>query len=233
MIVPFKFPAWAWVAVLAMPPASAHAQEEQVRPSTKLFDSYLKEATTPAPAAPALDFGKAAAACAVALGPTSMDVTKLEPSGWTPVMKAASDESAWVFGKKPGPVRIYMATAFAPQGQCVVDGYALSKGEFGAIAKAVKTQVGAALGTKLNNTGSNRSPSGASRGQGFVAGKLLVSVSAESEARGMNVRVTLMQMNPAKSAFETAKAAGMAAQYLPLFGQTPDKSEPAKTSKPQ
>lgn len=232
-MIPLKPMAMACVAALAMQSSNGHAQEGQTRPSTNLFDSYLKESATPAPTAPSADFGKAAAACAVALGPTSMDATKLEPAGWTPVMKAASDKSAWVFEKKPSPVRIYMATAFAPQGQCVVDGYALSKGEFGAIAKAVKTQVGAALGTKLNNSGSTRSPNGVSRGQGFVAGKLLVSVSSENEARGMNVRVTLMQMDPAKSAFETANAAGMAAQYLPLFAQTPDKPEPTKTSKPQ
>jgi hypothetical protein len=218
---------------LVLLPSSALAQDGQVRPSTKLFESYLKEAATPAPKAPSADFGKAAAACAVALGPTSMDVSKLEPAGWTQINKQSTDKSAWVFEKEPSPVRIFMATAFAPQGQCVVDGYALSKGEFGPIAKAVKTQVGAALGAKLSNSGSTRSPNGNSRGQGFVTGKLFISVSSENEARGMNVRVTLMQMDPAKSAFEIANSAGMAALYLPMFAQAPDKSEPTKTSTPQ
>jgi hypothetical protein len=177
----------------------------------------LMAASLPSPAA---DFGKAAAACSVALGPTSMDAAKVEARGWTPTVKATSPKSAWVFEQKPSLVRIFLATMFSPAGQCVVDGFAKSKGDFGAIADAVKTQVSAAIGKKLKNTGGG-SPNPMSRGQGFLADQLMVSISMQVQANGNSVRVTLMQIDKSKSAFETANAAGMAAQYLPMMAGAP------------
>lgn len=206
-------------------PNGAKSQEAPVRPSSKLFRDSLAEAQKPKPTAPAADFGKAAAACAAALGPTSMDAAKVESLDWTPTVKATSPKSAWVFEQKPSHVRVFLATIFSPAGQCVVDGFAQSKGDFGAIAGEVKKQVSAATGKKLKNTGGG-SPNPMSRGQGFLADRLVVSISMQDQANGVSIRVTMMQIDKSKSAFETANAAGMAAQFLPMMVDKQDTPKP-------
>jgi hypothetical protein len=216
-------------------PAPVRAQE-QARPSSKLFADLMADAEKPRPTSPAEDFGKAAAACAAALGPASMDASKIEAVGWTPTVKATSAKSAWVFEQKPSHVRIFLATIFSPAGQCVVDGFAMKKGDFGAIGDAVKSQVSTALGKKLKNMGANASPNGVSRGQGFRADQLMVSISMQVQANGMSTRITLMQIDNSKSAFETANAAGMAAQFLPMMAgakEAPEKADPPSKSLPQ
>jgi hypothetical protein len=216
----------AALLILAVAPPAHVSAQEPARPSSKLFADLIADAQKPKPTSPASDFGKAAAACAAALGPTTMEVAKLEPLGWSPTVKADQTKSTWMFEQKPSLVRIFLSTMFAPTGQCVVDGYGQSKGEFGAIASNVKKHVGAALGKKLKSAGSSQSPNGYSRGQGFLADKLMVSISSENRTNGMSIRVTLMQIDTTKSAFEIAKAAGMAAQYLPMMADVPD--TPAK-----
>lgn len=211
-------------------PSLAMAQEAESKSSSKIFADILADAAKPKPKAPAADFGKAAAACAAALGPTSMDATKVESLGWSPIAKASTSGSVWIFEQKPSPVRIFLATMFSPSGQCVVDGYAMSENEFGAIAKDVKKQVSTALGKKLKDTGSSSSPGGYSRGQGFLADNLMVGISSENQPGGMSIRVTMMQIDKSKSAYETANAAGMAAEYLPMLAGKPEPEKKAEES---
>jgi hypothetical protein len=211
-------------------PSLLSAQEPAVRPSSKIFTDIFAEAEKPKPKSASEKFGEAAAACAAALGPTSMDVTKLEPLGWSPTIKASSPKSVWKFEQKSNAVKVFLATTFLPSGQCVVDGYANSKGEFGKISKAVEKQIGVTLGKKPKTTGSSVSPDGFSRGQGFRADDLLISISSENQAGGMNIRVTMMQMDKTKSAFETANAAGMAAQYLPMLAEETEPTVKSETS---
>jgi hypothetical protein len=206
---------------VGMPKPSAAEVAQARSANKKRADEMMAALTAASVPSPAVDFGSAAAACAVALGPTSMDAAKVESLGWSPTVKATSAKSAWVFEQQPSRVRIFLATMFSPAGQCVVDGFARSKGDFGSIADAVKTQVSAVLGRKLKNAGSNSSPNGMSRGQGFLADQLMVSISMQDQANGNSVRVTLMQIDKSKSAFETANAAGMAAQYLPMMAGAP------------
>lgn len=224
-------PRFAALMLALTTPAALVANEPETKPSPsdKLFADLLAEAEKPQPTAPAEDFGKAAAACSAALGPMSMDASKLEPLGWTATIKPASDESAWMFEQQPGTVRIFLATMFAPSGQCVVDGYAASEREFGAISKEVEKQVGAALGKKLKNTGSMGGSGSFSRGQGFLADSLMVSISSENRTNGMSIRITMMQIDKSRSAYETASAAGMAAQYLPMLAEQPAPAEKTET----
>jgi hypothetical protein len=207
--------------LVGMPKPSAAEVAEAKAAKKKHTDEMIAALTAASVPSPAVDFGKAAAACAVALGPTSMDAAKVESLGWSPTVKATSAKSAWVFEQKPSRVRIFLATIFSPAGQCVVDGFAKSKGDFGLIADAVESQVSAALGKRLKGAGSNSSPNGMSRGQGFLADQLMVSISMQDQANGNSVRVTLMQIDKSKSASEIANSAGMAAQYLPKMAGAP------------
>lgn len=213
-------------------PSIANAQAEATRPSTRLFADLLNEASKPKPKSPAVDFGKAAAACASALGKGGLDVTSLAPLGWSSVAARAAPKSTWVFEHQPSPIRIFLDTVFAPQGQCVVDGYAMSKSDFGAIAKNVKTHVGTAIGKTLKSTGKSVSPNGFSRGQGFLADQFMVAISSENRTNGTSIRITLMHIDPSKTAMETANAAAMAAQYLPMMAGEPNPT-PTQQSSPK
>jgi hypothetical protein len=167
-------------------------------------------------AAPAADFGAAAAACATTLGRDGLDMGKLAGLGWTAIpLPARADGKYFAYERAGSSVRVYLTTTFAASGQCVVDGYGTAKGQFGAIAGEVKKQVAAIIGKELKDTGSSSSPGGYSQGKGFLADDLMTIVSSENRSEGMSIRVTLMRRDPSKDPTSIAMAAGMAAEYLP------------------
>ena len=183
--------------------------------------------------APASDFGVAAAACATAIGPDGLTIDKLDTAVWKPIpLGGEPDGKNFAFERPGSPVRIYLSTNFDPNGQCVVDGYGTSRGQFGAIGNEVRKQVGATTGTKLKSTGSSSSPNGFSQGQGFLGGNLMTMISSENLSEGMNIRVTLMRVDPAQSPYALASSAGMAAQFLPIMLDAQARS-PAAATPPQ
>ena len=166
--------------------------------------------------APAADFGAAAAACATTIGNDGLDLSKLAGLGWTAIpLPSTVGEKYYAYERSSTPVRIYLSTTITAKGQCVVDGFGTSKGQFGAIAGEVKKQVAAITGKKVKETGSSSSPGGFSQGKGFLADDLMTIVSSESRTEGLSIRVTLMRMDPSKDPYELASAAGMAGQFLP------------------
>ena len=186
--------------------------------------------------APAADFGAAAAACAVAVGPSGLELGKLDPLGWTPIPLGEADAKNFAFSRNDSPVRIFLSTSISPKGQCVVDGFAQSPGQFGAIAKSVENQIGVALGTKAKSIGKSKTPDGYSQGAGFIVGETAAVVSSERQPRGMNVRVTVMRLDPKKDPRSFAMEAAMAAQFLPYMVEvaTMKRSpKPASTPSPQ
>lgn len=192
-----------------------------------------KAAIVPAPPA---DFGVAAAGCIAAVGPEGLDLARLEAQGWQAIPLAAKAEGKYFAYQRPGnAVRLYLSTELAKKGQCVAEGNNPATGQFGAIAGAVKKDAATALGTKLKGTGSSSSPTGYSRGEGYLAGGTAVLVSAENRPEAMNVRVLVMRLDPAKSPGAFASEAGMAAAILPdaIAGMISDTKSPPPSSTPQ
>ena len=185
--------------------------------------------------APAIDFGAAATACVAAVGPAGLELARLGSLGWQAIpLNAPAGTKYFAYQHQGNAVRIFLSTEIAPKGQCVAEGNNPSKGAFGPIAGEVKTQVGAALGKKLKGTGSYSDQTGYSRGEGYLVDDLAIMMSSENRPEAMNVRVTVMRLDPSKSRESFANAAGMAAAMLPgvitrmIAGTTP--TSPSQTT---
>jgi hypothetical protein len=212
--------------------AIAAAKDEEKRKEAAA-QAARKAAIVPAPPA---DFGAAAAACVAAIGPAGLDLAKLDALGWQAIPLGAKAEGNYFAYQRPGnAVRLYLSTEITKKGQCVAEGNNPATGQFGAIAGAVKKDAATALGTKLKGTGSSSSPTGYSRGEGYLAGDTVVLVSSESRPEAMNVRVLVMRIDLAKGTGAFAREAGMAAAVLPdaIAGMISDTKSPPLSSTPQ
>lgn len=192
-----------------------------------------KAAILPAPPA---DFGAAAAGCIAAVGPKGLDPARLEALGWQELPLSEKAAGKYFAYQRPGnAVRLYLSTEITKNGQCVAEGNNPATGQFGAIAGAVKKDAATALGSKLKSAGSSSSPTGYSRGEGYLTGDMAVLISSENRPEAMNVRVLVMRLDPGKNPGAFASEAGMGAATLPdaIAGMISKPDSPSNSSTPQ